>query len=169
MTTPLDSTSSERPPFERSSLARLIVCARQGDWAVGLRRELPGPGARIDEARSLPECWAMLARWPASLLVVELTRRNAPALVERMAWLGRDYPGARIAVVAERSLAPWEGLVREAGAVHVTVSPRRLGPLARLALRHLQAAPRRERSLAERIWDQLPWGTGDDEWQLDGR
>lgn len=158
MTAPLDPASSERPPFERSRLARLIVCEREGSWAVGLRRDLPGPGVRIDEARSLPECWAMLARWPASLLVVELTRRNAHALIERMAWLGREYPRARIAVVAERSLGPWEGLVRQAGAVHFTVSPRRLGPLARLAVRHLEAAPRREQSLAGRIWDRLPWG-----------
>ena len=168
MTTPLDPTSSDRPPSERASLARLIVCEREGEWAVGLRRELPAPGVRAYEARSLPECWEMLARWPASLLVVELTRWNARALIERMASLGREYPLARIAVVAERNLASCEWLVREAGAVHFLVSPRRLGPLARLAVRHLDAAPRPERTLTERIWDHLPWGAGQDEWGIDG-
>lgn len=164
MTTPLEPTPSDRPRSERATLARLIVCEHEGRWAIGLRRELAGPGVRVDEARSLPECWAMLARWPASLLVVELTRRNARALIERMASLGREYPRARIAVVAERSLAPWEWLMREAGAVHFTVSPRRLGALARLAVRHLGAAPRPARSLTERIWDHLPWGVGQEEW-----
>lgn len=158
MTTPLEPTSSDGPPSGQATLARLIVCEREGEWAVGLRRELPEPGVRVDEVRSLPECWAMLARWPASLLVVELTRRNARALIERMARLGREYPRARIVVVAERSLAPWEWRMREAGAVHFTVSSRRLASLARLAVRHLDTAPRPERTLVERIWDHLPWG-----------
>jgi len=164
MTPPLAPPSSDRPLSERASSARLIVCERGGEWAVGLRRELPVPGVRVYETRSLPECWAMLARWPASLLVVELTRSNAEALVGRMTSLDREFPSARMAVVAERELARCEWLMREAGAVHFTVSPRRLGPLARLAVRHLDAAPRPERTLTRRIWARLPWGTRRDEW-----
>ena len=162
MTTKLDRSSSVRPLSEHGSSARLIVCERAGQWAVGLRRELPAPGIRVLETRSAAECWNTLARWPASFLVVELTRSNAEALIERMASLGRHFPLARVAVVAGRRHARCEWLLREAGAVHFTVSPRRLGPLARLAVRHLAAAPRPELTVTERMWASLPWGPWDD-------
>jgi len=99
----------------------------------------------------------MLARHPASFVVAELTRSGVPALLDRMASLEREFPLARVAIVAERALATCEWLMREAGAVHFTVSPRELKPLARLAARHVQAAPRPQLSVAERIWASLPW------------
>lgn len=125
---------------------------------MALRRELPVAGQRVYETRSVAECWEMLAGWPASFLLVELTRSGADVLLERMAWLERDFPAARAAVVAERSLSGCEWWMREAGAIHFTVSPRELGPLARLAVRHLDAAPRAPLTLTERIWADLPWG-----------
>lgn len=140
-----------------ASSARLIVCERRGDWAVALRRELGAAGPRVYETRSVAECWEMLAGRPASFVVAEWTRSSAQALLERMAWLERDFPRARVAVVAERSLAWSEWRVREAGAVHFTVSPRQMGPLASLAVRHVAAAPRPRLSLTERIWADLPW------------
>lgn len=136
----------------------MIVCEREGRWAVALRRDLPRPEVRVHETRSVEECWEMLTRWPASFVVVELTRANATAVLERMAWLERDFPLARVAVVADRALGFCEWLMREAGAVHFTVSPRRLGPLGGLAVRHLDAAPQARLSLTERIWAGLPWG-----------
>ena len=136
----------------------MLVCERDGRWAVALRQELPRPEVRVHQTRSVDECWESLARWPASFVVVELTRTNAPALLGRIAWLERDFPLARVAVVADRALGFCEGLMREAGAVHFTVSPRRLGPLGCLALRHLDAAPPPRLSLTERIWASLPWG-----------
>ena len=75
-----------------------------------------------------------------------------------MARLPRDFPLARVAVVADRSLAPGEWLMREAGAVHFTTSPRRLGSLAAAVGRHLEQVPRPPQGLAERIWATLPWG-----------
>lgn len=136
----------------------MIVCERDGGWAVALRRDLARPEVRVHETRSVDECWEMLTRWPASFVVVELTRANAAALVERMAWRERDFPLARVAVVADRALGSCERLMREAGAVHFTVSPRRLRPLGCLAMRHLDAAPDPQLSLTERIWARLPWG-----------
>jgi hypothetical protein len=136
----------------------VIVCERQGRWAVALRRELSGGEADLHQTRSLDECWEALRRWPASFVVVELTPANAGALLERMVWLERDFPRSRVAVVADRALGLGEGLMREAGAVHFTVSPRQVGPLGRLARRHLDAAPRPRLSLTERIWASLPWG-----------
>ena len=103
----------------------------------------------------------MLRTSPAAFVVVELTRGSADALLERLARLEREFPWARVATVAERSLRACEWLMREAGAVHFTTSPREARVMAELALRHLRAAPVPQRSLAERIWAGLPWGQVD--------
>jgi len=144
---------------QRAQAARLIVCERRGRWAVGLRRELAGAGVRVYETRSLAECWEVLAEAPAGFTVVELSNATVEDLLRRMARLGRDFPLARVAVVAGRSLADYEWLMREAGAVHFTCSPRQLGPLARLACRHLHQAPAPQQTLTQRIWTSLPWGS----------
>jgi len=136
---------------------RVIVCERRGHWAVVLRRELKGADIPLRETRSLPECWDALAGHPTSFLVVELTPANAASLLERTARLERDYPFARIAVAAQRSLADWEWLVREAGAVHFTTSPRALQPLAAMIRRHLGRVRAPALPLAERLWRTLPW------------
>jgi hypothetical protein len=137
---------------------KLLLCERTGDWAVALRRELTAAGPRLWESRHLADAWSDLAQTPNAFLVVELTARNAEDLLRRMAWLGGDYPAARIAVVAQRPLADYEWLCREAGAVHFTSSPRHLAPLAELAVRHLARLPLPPQPLTDRIWAGLPWG-----------
>ena len=159
MTNAIDSDprSVLLPPA--ANAARLIVCERTGRWAVALRRELDGMGVRAYETRSLAECFDELAQSPAGLAVVELTAAGVTALLRRLAQWQRDFPLARMAVVADRSLAGCEWLLREAGAVHFTCSPRQLGPLARLVRRHLAKAPSAPpASLSEQIWASLPWG-----------
>ena len=140
-----------------SDPVRLIVCERSGRWAVGLRRELGDLHLPVQETRSVAECWDVLAGTPASLVVVELTAAVAGDLLGRMARLQRDFPLARVAMVADRSLADYEWLMRESGVVYFTCSPRRLGPLARLASRHLARAPAPPQSVTQRIWASLPW------------
>ncbi len=140
---------------------KLILCERTGRWAVGLRRELGDVGVRVYETRSLAHCWEVLAESPAGFVVVELTRANIDGLLRRMARLQADFPRARVAVVADRALSDHEWLLREAGAVHFTCSPRRLGPLARLAVRHLEQVPVPPQTPTERIWASLPWKEGD--------
>jgi len=136
--------------------ARCIVCEQSGRWAIGLRRV--AGGLRVHETRSLADAWDMLANFPASFLVLELTAANAEVLVERLARLERDFPSARAAVVAGHALVECEELVREAGAVCFVASPRELEPLAGSALRHLQSVPVPQRDLATEIWQRLPWG-----------
>ncbi len=143
--------------LQSQASARLIVCERTGQWAVALRRELTGGGARVCETRSLDDCWQMLAGFPFSFVVVELTRANIDNLLHRLIDSKRQHPRARVAVVADRSLAGYEWLVREAGAVQLLVSRLRLGPLAGVAQRHLAQVPQRRLGLAERIWVELPW------------
>ncbi|MGA2065285.1 MAG: hypothetical protein ABSG86_09955 [Thermoguttaceae bacterium] len=137
---------------------RLIVCERSGQWAAALRRELADAGLRVWETRSLADAWEALAATPAAFLVLELLGANAEPLLGRMAWLGRDFPRSRAAVVASRRLAAYESLAREAGAVHFACSLRHLAPLARMIVRHLAELPPPQQTLLERIWASLPWG-----------
>jgi hypothetical protein len=139
------------------SAARLIVCERTGRWAVALRSELAAAGVRVWETRLLDDCWSELAESPASFVVLELGG-NVADLLRRMARQPRDFPAARLAVVADRSLAGYQWLMREAGAVHFLCSPRQIAPLAQLARRHLAQVPPPSQSLTEQIWANLPWG-----------
>jgi DNA-binding response OmpR family regulator len=145
---------------------RLIVCEQTGRWAVALGRELP-ESLRAHETRSVPACWEMLAEGPAGFVVIELTAGNVDAVLSRMARFERDFPLARVAVVAARSMASYRWLLREAGAVDFVTSPRRLAALADAACRHLDQAPRGPQSQTERIWAKLPWaasGSGSGKW-----
>jgi hypothetical protein len=157
MSSKVDPTSGPLPLPESSGAARLIVCERTGRWAVALRRELAGAGVRVTETRTLADCWERLAETPASFLVVELSVAAVEVLLRRAARLQADFPLVRLAVVADRFLAAYEWVMREAGAIHFTCSPRRLGPLARLACRHLAQVPAPQQTLSERIWASLPW------------
>jgi ActR/RegA family two-component response regulator len=153
----LPTAADREPSPETGAAARLIVCERTGRWAVALRRELADAGVRVHEARAVADAWQMLAESPGSFLVVELTAANAEGLLRRLTRLERDFPLTRVAVVADRALAAYEWLLREAGAVHFTCSPRRLRPLAEAACRHLAQVPAPQQSLGERIWATLPW------------
>jgi DNA-binding NtrC family response regulator len=124
---------------------------------VGLRRETGTWTVRIHETRSIEECRQLLDAAPASFLVVELTRAEVEGLLGFLARIGRDYPWARLAVVAGRELAAAEWLLREAGAVHFVTSPRQLAGLVRTARRHCEAVPRPKMSPAEEILAALPW------------
>ena len=113
---------------------------------MALRRELADAGVRVWETRTLADCWSELAESPASFVVLELGG-DVAGLLRRMARQPREFPAARLAVVADRSLADYEWLMREAGAVHFVCSPRQVGPLAQLACRHLAQVPPPQQSL----------------------
>lgn len=137
---------------------RLIVCERRGQWAVALRRELASCSVRVYETRSLTECRQRVAQCPSSFVVMELAAASADGMAEDVALLLREFPLARLAVVASRKLAAYETLMREAGATHFTTSPRESGVLAGLACRHLDTAAHPKHTVTQRIWESLPWG-----------
>ena len=137
--------------------ARLILAERSGSWAKALRVELAATGVRLWEAGPRPRLVDVMAVAPASFLVLELTGKNASWTLDTLVALHRDWPNAGAAVVADRSMAAWEWLIREAGAVHFVTSPRKLGPLGNLVLRHLAQAPLPAQTLRERLWASLPW------------
>jgi hypothetical protein len=130
-----------------------------GRWAVAMRRELTATGVRVWETRTLDDAWEELAASPASFIVVELTGDGA-VLLSRMIRLPREYPDARLAVVADRALADHQTMMLEAGAAWFLTSPRAAGRLAQLACRHLAQVPQPPQSMTERVWAALPWGEG---------
>jgi hypothetical protein len=138
--------------------ARWIVYERTGRWARGLRGEPVASGRRIDEVRSLADCRRLLARYPSSFVVIEVSPDEIAAVLGQLARWEREYPLARAAVVVERSLAAWQWPLREAGAVWFTASPRELSPLATIARRHLEQVPEPRLGITERLWRGLPWG-----------
>jgi len=136
------------------STARLIVCEKTGCWANALARL----GVRVYEVRGLPACREALSTWPVSFVALEATDANIGQMVEFIGDMNRRYPAARAAALCARDMAQYQWPLREAGAVHVVFSPRRLAPLVRLVERHLAAAPEVRLSLTERLMAELPWG-----------
>ncbi len=138
------------------SRPRVIVCERRGIWAAGLKRFLPRE-TRVREMRVLADCQAELAAAPGSLLVVELSQANVEPVLNLFSRLNDRFSGAAAAVVAPRELSAYEPLVREAGSVYFTGSPRRCDVLARLVTRHLARSPATRLTLAAQVCEWLPW------------
>jgi hypothetical protein len=138
--------------------ARLILCEKNGIWAVALRRELAGTGIRVYETRSRDECRDELAESPASFLGLELTSENIDD-VYHFVMVSRDkFPHSRAVVLGLCGTELFECAMREAGVIHATFSPRHLGTVAILVQRHLYARPENGSSLRESIFARLPWG-----------
>lgn len=141
---------------DEGAVARLIVCERWGRWAVAIRREVADVGMRVWETRTVADCRDELTASPASFVVTEIMG-DIDRFVRQVAGLTQAFPAARLAVVGERGQAEYEGLMREAGAVHFVVSPRQAPTLAAIALKHLARVPPPPQNLTERIWSGLPW------------
>lgn len=154
-----DPCDVARLPSGWTAPAGVIVCEQSPRWAVALRRELESikPTLHVHETRGVLGCWDELARRPASFVVVELTAAAARRLLEQLGQLERDFPLARVAVVADRQWRACGPTVRRAGAVYFTTSLRQCDALAAVARRHLARAPQPRRSPAERILARLPW------------
>ncbi|MEA1951062.1 MAG: hypothetical protein U9N87_06735, partial [Planctomycetota bacterium] len=91
------------PPRPGLGAPRVIICESDGRWAVALGRELSACGDfRIEQTRSVVECWERLDEAPAAFVVVELSGGNIDTWLARMAALEWRYPLARVAVVVRR-------------------------------------------------------------------
>lgn len=137
---------------------RIIVCEATGRWALGLRREMSGAGLPLEETRTLDDARESLAAAPASLLLVELRGATAKDFLSWLARQQRDFPEARLVVVASHDWEAWRFAVLEAGAVHAVFHPRELAAVVNVARQHLgrtaSALPPESESL---IWSRLPW------------
>jgi hypothetical protein len=139
------------------SKSYVILCERSGTWAAAVARQLPGD-VRLRQTGGLRECALELAEHPSSLLAVELTGQNLAQVMALVTEVSRKWPHARIIVLAQRGLDACEWLLREAGAIHFTTSPRQLVGLGGLVRRHFEriCVPSTA-SPAAHIWDALPW------------
>lgn len=135
--------------------AQWIVCEKSGQWAVALRRA--APGLPLVETRSLEECRQVIEQAPASLAAIETSLKNLEAVLAWMVELER-FADARFCILGGRELAPYEWLLREAGALHVAYARRLAAPVARLARRRLEMFPPSPRSPLEEIYARLPLG-----------
>ena len=134
----------------------LIVCEQRGTWATALRRTLAG-AVEIVETRSPGECRRAVAERGPALVAVEFAGRRAADAAELVAWIHDAAPASVSVVLAERRLAGCRWQLRELGATHVVVSPRRLEPLQEIARRLERRWPPSPTSWTEKRWASLPW------------
>jgi hypothetical protein len=147
-----------------SATAQWIVCEQTGRWAAAVRGTLARrgrglPGGALRETRNLDECDRMLARWPASLVAIEVTPGNFPMRLRWLAGLESRFHRARAVVFSQLELAEADWALREAGAMAVARSFRGLPVVVVLAERHLARAPRPAVGITQEILAGLPWKT----------
>jgi response regulator RpfG family c-di-GMP phosphodiesterase len=142
---------------------QVIICESAGDWAAELCRRLPANVSLI-ETRSLDDLLRQLDQMPAAVVALELTASQGKQVVTAVHRIDREFPRATTIVLAARDLSPWEGLVREAGAIHFVGSPRKVDEIVELVRRRAAlasehgAAAADSNSLEDQILAGLPWG-----------
>ena len=137
---------------------RWIICEKTGTWAAALRWAAGPDGLRIYETRSLEHCREELAQFPCSFLSLEATVLNLESVVELLDEVRQSFVEARAMVLAQPDLSFAQDILREAGAVDMVFSPRRLDLTVRQAQKHLAAVAQPQLGLRETIWSRLPWG-----------
>lgn len=143
---------------------RLVICEPKKHWSVAIKRAWRSIGSRlskrvlVEETSDFAYSWGLVNKSAASFLVLDATGIGCDALMEAFEELRRAAPSVRFAVVGDRCLTDKEAAFREAGAVHFLTNIRNAGQLARVAARHFESAPEPDRTLEEKIWEELPWG-----------
>jgi hypothetical protein len=146
-----------------------IVCERTNRWAPALRIALPRSGpdyVSVSEVRSLAELSERIEETTNFVALVEVTRANLDAVLSWLATNSHGNNGAIIAAVDhDLSISAVSAALREAGAIDVFNSPRRLQSAIRLGgLAHAEAThhsrsskPQVGQSLEAWARSLLPW------------
>jgi hypothetical protein len=140
----------------------LITCEQSGEWAASSRRWVPA-NVRLVETRSLTEMWEHIEHGTRSVVVIEFTTAKSEAILAALAKLNRAFGGITAVVVMARDLRRWEPILREAGAVLIICSPRRLQTIGEIVERRVRSSTPAQpegndiRALKERILASLPW------------
>ena len=137
--------------------ARLILWERTTCWAAALRRATSDQPIRLIETRTWPECLGQLAEASRSVVALELAPKRAEQVLSALEELERRYPFAVPIVLADRRMRAHGPLMREAGAMHLVSSPRKLVAVAQLILRHLDRVPEQTDNLRDAVWARMPW------------
>lgn len=143
----------------------VVFCECTGSWAAVWRRlearlaQQAGqsPLPRLVETRSAAECRDVLAKHRGAFLIAELAPTAVEPTLELLFHVLFDVRDVATAVVASRTLRPFQWLSRELGAQAFVVSPLEFETLRALAMRHLAKSPATYVDVRERIWKNLPW------------
>jgi hypothetical protein len=143
-------------------MTKLILFEYTGQWASALRRELP-QGVALVETRSLADLQHELEQAPSAVVGMEIAGDRVETSLAAIGQLVGKFPHAVIVALAQRRLAGYESLLREAGAAHVVFSSRQISEIAAIAGRRLAAEPDNDFNAGELNWQQqlaarLPWG-----------
>lgn len=130
----------------------LVVLEQRGTWAGPLRHAVGGIAVPFRETRSPTECLEVLAGHPASVVCVELGRRQLP-LLDTLVHEGPDrFPSVRWVVLVRRWQACDAATWSELGASYVTVSPRQLTPVRSIVERQMLEHPAPKVDRLTRWW-----------------
>ena len=160
--------------FPSRDVAELIVCERDGRWAMRLRRMLAANRVRIRETRSLCACREALELARSSMLVVEWTASNASEAIDFVADVNRMFARAVILLAGDPTdcdkknigsshdikkydVACFRWLAIEAGAATWVASSRELSRVVPLIQTHLNRVATTAVTTHEQIIDSLPW------------
>jgi hypothetical protein len=141
------------------SQPKLIVLEKNGWLARALRRSVGG-SRTIVETRSMKQLFDDLDDAPTSVVTIDGATIQPDRLIACCFRVGREFPLAATTVVLPRSYRDVQWEVREAGAIHVCIGPRRLAPMTTMIERRLQRSPQLELTLAERILASMPLSGG---------
>jgi hypothetical protein len=165
-----------------------IVCERSTRWAAALRMtissdsEQPAGSNTLREVRSIAELTGQLKSHPSSLVLIEVTQDNFDGVLN---WLAATTRRANhtpaVALVSwptdnrvrsstdvkdrpSQDRDAMAAALREAGALDVIDSPRRLRPVLALGRRHagrcsigMDNRPDASPSFEDWAWSLLPW------------
>jgi pyocin large subunit-like protein len=111
----------------------------------------------VYETRNLDACWDEIVASPASIAGIEVTADNLEQVVAWMCRLRTAFAAVRVIALGHRGLECCQWVLRQAGAAHVVFSPRDTQSVVQMVQRHLGAAPDKDATDRERIWQRLPW------------
>lgn len=133
----------------------VVVCEDGVRWSAAWRRS--DDVSALVTVQSPMELRRRMEEAPASVAVVELSLRSAPAWID---WFADRACGAEksfVVVVGDADLRTIRWQLMELGALAVVTTERQLPPVCRAALRHLGRWRPREMSYREQVWESLPW------------
>ncbi len=137
--------------------ARLIVSETSGRWAFALRAALVNSGVSVTEVAGLASAFGRLHDDSQALLAFEVSEACAEEGFGLLQASRQRYPGRGVIVLLDGALAVTESLWREAGAIAVVTSPRRLAPITNLIRRYFDTREVPSLTFREDVWQRLPW------------
>ena len=135
----------------------VVLHERTGRWAAAIAQRLAEGSRAFRQTRTADELGVELSQAPTSIALIELAADRPDAALDLLARIGREFPGARLAMLADREASVYEGLARELGAAHFVASPREIGPLVGWIKRRSGRSPADEPAWIEEVRRRLPW------------